>query len=680
MKKLAVCCLALTLPLSLIAADRDVNRDGWINQADVTALARMVAGIDPVDLRYDQDGDGALTLEDVNHVLDATAQGPISSSTTTATPHTPPPSQSTGGMDFYAVRQKGTGQCVVVVGNEGISPGDTLFGVFPSFPEAQDLLTSRCNQGPATPTSTNIVSGLPLSTDRLYRPDKTITRGKWGTATHIGGDANLKSKVNERGFVVEDGFFVAPGHGGDTEILWSHDGSETTLSGAATVIDCIDYCGRAGSIEFFIRGDGRDLWAGGLVRQGDPARTFSVSLSGIHEVRLVITDGGNGVDEDWGGWLNLKVGAPGAPPAAATAPPSLGRTTQGAFPPILAIPKFDNDDSTRGIFSIELESGKGTLINRVRKTPLDVQIHPMRHNFFQAIGRRPGQSALQGQILIGPIRKGGGRVHALLIVDTTTGKMGYLTDLDDDPARGKLKMIDGAPAQAMATEDGNYALVMRRSGSGKTLGAYLYHGTTGRCRIFKDIGNLSSAITSSPTTTLPKIDAGVSSLEIQAGSDATSNVLLIDPSSGTLYLIGDIEHKPTQLTVRTLSLNIVEAFPQRPKVLSPQRFLPIPITDRSGATSSALIVDVGSGALALLDNIRKPSKIRMIGIKGSIYDVLKEDVGRPRTITAVPKIDDTGATEAAWLFDSATGTILFINNLQDPGNLVLRLVNKRNGD
>ncbi len=70
----------------------------------------------------------------------------------------------------------------------------------------------------------------------------------------------------------------------------------------------------------------------------------------------------------------------------------------------------------------------------------------------------------------------------------------------------------------------------------------------------------------------------------------------------------------------------------------------------------------------------------MIGIKGSIYDVLKEDVGRPRTITAVPKIDDTGATEAAWLFDSATGTILFINNLQDPGNLVLRLVNKRNGD
>lgn len=674
MKKLAFCCLALILPMTLAAADRDVNRDGRIDQGDVTALARMVAGLDPVNLRYDQDGDGILTLDDVNHVLDATAQGPISGGATTATPHTPPSTQVGGGMAFYAVRQQKTGQCVVVAGDEGISPGDTIYGVFPSFREAQDQITSRCSQETAASTSTNVFSGLPLSTDRLYRPDETITRGKWGTATHIGEDANLKSKVNERGFVIEDGFFVAPGHGGDTEILWSHDGSGVTLSGTATVIDCIDYCGRAGSIEFFIRGDGRDLWAGGLVRQGDPAKPFSVSLSGIREVRLVITDGGNGVDEDWGGWLNLKIGSPGTQPTAATAAPSLGRTTEGAFPPILAIPRFDNDDSTRGIFSIELESGKGTLINRIRKTPLDIQIHPMRHNFFQAIGRRPGQSAHQGQVLVGPIRKGGGRVHALLIVDTTTGKMGYLTDLDDDPTRGKLKMIDGAPAQAMATGDGNYALVMRRSRSGKTLGAYLYHGTTGRCRIFRDIGDLSTAVTSSPTTTLPKIDVGVSSLQIQAGSDATSDVLLIDPSSGTLYLIGSIERKPTQLTVRTLSLNIVQAFPQNPKVRSPQRFLPIPITDRSGATSSALIVDVGSGALALLDNVRKPSQIRMIGIKGSIYDVLQEDVGRPRTITAAPKIDDTGATEAAWLFDSATGAILFINDLQNPGNLKLREV------
>ncbi|MCK5379002.1 MAG: NPCBM/NEW2 domain-containing protein, partial [Acidobacteria bacterium] len=288
MKKLGVCCLALTLPMTLIAADRDVNRDGWVNQADVTALARMVAGLDAVDLRYDQDGDNVLTLEDVNHLLDAIPPEAGPGAGTPAAIQGPASPQSGGGMAFYALRQKNSGQCAVVAGGEGISPGDTVYGVFPSFSEAQDLLTNRCNQGAASVTSTTIPTGLPLSNDRLYRPDETITRGKWGTATHINEDANLKNKVNERGLVVEDGFFVAPGHGGDTEILWSHDGSDLMFSGVATVIDCIDYCGGAGSIEFFIRGDGRNLWAGGLVRQGDPGRTFSVSLDGIREVRLVI--------------------------------------------------------------------------------------------------------------------------------------------------------------------------------------------------------------------------------------------------------------------------------------------------------------------------------------------------------------------------------------------------------
>jgi hypothetical protein len=49
-----------------------------------------------------------------------------------------------GGLAFFAVRQKSSGQCVVVAGEEGISRGDTIFGAFPSFGEAQEELTSRC--------------------------------------------------------------------------------------------------------------------------------------------------------------------------------------------------------------------------------------------------------------------------------------------------------------------------------------------------------------------------------------------------------------------------------------------------------------------------------------------------------------------------------------------------------
>jgi hypothetical protein len=677
MRGIVIFCLALGLPLIAQAADRDVNRDGRLDQADVTALGRMVAGLDPVDLSHDQNGDGVLTLEDVNLLLDAIPPDSMTQSTAqNSAAIGAVGSSSTGGtMAFYALRQKATGQCVVVAGEQGISPGDTIYGVFTSFGEAQGLLDSRCNQGSATPAATNFQPGLPLSTDRLYRPDKIITRGKWGTAAHIGEDPAFKRKLREPGLVIDDGFFTCPGHGGDSEILWSHDGSALALSGVATVIDCIDYCGGAGSVKFTIRGDGRELWSSGLVRHGTPPRTFSVSLDGIHELRLIINDGGNGVDEDWGGWLNLKIGNAGSPqPAMASIASSNGTSPEDTFPPILAIPKFDDDDSIRDIFSFALETGRGTLLKRVRKSPLDIRALPMRHNLFQAIGRAPGQAARDGQVLVGPIRTGSGRVHALLVVDTTTGKMGYLTDLDDDPAVGTLRMIDGAPAQSIASDDGNYTMVMRRTGSGKTLDAYLFHGTTGRCQIFMGVGNLKTTISARSTIAMPKISSGISSLPIQGGNDATSSALLIDPSTGALHLVGSIEHKPAQLTVRTLSLNLTSAFRKNPKVASTRRFVPVPITDRSGATTSALIVDVGTGTLALLDNVDNPSRIRPIGLKGSIYDVLPENVERPRTITAVPKINDSGITKAAWLFDSASGDIVFVKHLQDPQDLELRKV------
>ena len=682
MKKLTVCCLALSMPLTSMAANRDVNRDGRIDQDDVTALARMVAGLDPVDLRYDQDGDNTLTLEDVNHLLDAipAEAGPGAGIQTPATIQSPASPQSVGGLAFYAIRQKNTGQCVVVAGGEGISPGDTVYGVSPSFGEAQDLLTSQCSQGAAASAATNKISGLPLSNDRLYRPDETIMRGKWGTAKHIAEDAHLKSKLKEGGFVIEDGFFVAPGHGGDTEILWSHDGSEETLSGAATVIDCIDYCGRVGSVEFFVRGDGRDLWASGLVRHNDPARSFSVSLNGIREVRLVINDGSNGVDEDWGGWLNLKIGAPGAAAtttavANAVALPSATDTVSST----LAIPIFEGDDTTKAIFVIDTENGQAKVIDRLRRTSAEVRSRPFHDNIFNTVGRSLGLPAGSVQILAGPIRKGNGAVHALLLVDTTTGAMGYITGLGDDPTDARLKKIPDLPGRDLASPDGNFSLVMRRDGSGATVGAYLVHGTTGRCAYFRDLEDLNTNIAATPTSSLPATEGNVSALALLGGSDATTHFLLIDNEKGTLSLVSGVKRKAAQLTVQTLHRNLVSSFPTETPVSTPVRFVPVPITTRSGSTDSALIIDVASGAMALLEHLTEPSKVRLIGVNRSIYGLLPANVGSPRSITAVPKIDDTGTTVGAWLFDSASAEILFLNNLQDPNNLEIRVVQKRDG-
>lgn len=677
MKRSALWALVLCLPLISTAGEVDVNRDGRIDQGDAKALARMVAGLDPVDLRYDQNGDGALTLDDVNHVLNSIP--PERTYTSDAAPQLPP--AGAGNIAFYAVKQKSGGRCVVVAGDEGISPGDTLFGVYATFQAAQDQLGAQCSPGAAIPPSSHrppqprVFTGPALTTDRLYRPDTTVERGRWGTVTHIGEDPNLRTTVKEKGVTLEDGFFVSPGHGGDSEIHWAHDGSDVTLSGTATVIDCLHYCGRAGSIEFSINGDGRELWNSGLVLQNGPAKPFSVSLNGIGKIRLIAGDGGNGVNEDWGGWLNLAV-APSGGPAAATESATASQSVTGGTPATLAIPIFDGDDTTRSVFVIATENGRARIVDRIRRSSAEVRSRAFHDNVFKALGRSLGSPACQGQIVAGPIRKGNGAVHALLLADTTTGAMGYVVGLGDDPTKARLKKIADLPAQAIAAGDGNFILVMRRDGSGKTVGAYLHHGTTGKCLYFRGLDDLETHISPTPVSGLPASDGKVSGLALFGGSDATTHFLLIDNERGTMSLVGGVKKRAAQLTVQPLNRNLVSSFPTDTPVSTPIRFVPIPITTRSGSTDSALIVDVASGSMAILEHLTKPSKTRLIGVNRSIYGLLPANVDQPRSISAVPKVDDSGMTIGAWLFDSATSEVLFVDNLQNPNTLELRMVTK----
>ena len=55
--------------VTLLGARMDVHRDGVLNDEDVRILGRMVAGLDPIDLDCDQNGDHVITLADVNLLL-----------------------------------------------------------------------------------------------------------------------------------------------------------------------------------------------------------------------------------------------------------------------------------------------------------------------------------------------------------------------------------------------------------------------------------------------------------------------------------------------------------------------------------------------------------------------------------------------------------------------------------
>ena len=88
--------------------------------------------------------------------------------------------------------------------------------------------------------------------------------------------------------------------------------------------------------------------------------------------------------------------------------------------------------------------------------------------------------------------------------------MGYITNLESRSYEGRLKPVSGAPAASMASDDGNFALVMHQNSSGSTDGAILYHGTTGESTFFHGIGAAGPTLKPVATTPLAPTQGGVS--------------------------------------------------------------------------------------------------------------------------------------------------------------------------
>ena len=59
---------------------------------------------------------------------------------------------------------------------------------------------------------------------------------------------------------------------------------------------------RAASIVFQVLGDGRVLFNSGVMRSDTPAKRVSVDLGGVGELKLVVTDAGDGSNSDHADW------------------------------------------------------------------------------------------------------------------------------------------------------------------------------------------------------------------------------------------------------------------------------------------------------------------------------------------------------------------------------------------
>jgi len=62
----------------------------------------------------------------------------------------------------------------------------------------------------------------------------------------------------------------------------------------------------AASVEFFVVGDGKELWKSGVLRAGDTAKDCTVDLSGVKELVLKVGDAGDGINSDHADWADAK--------------------------------------------------------------------------------------------------------------------------------------------------------------------------------------------------------------------------------------------------------------------------------------------------------------------------------------------------------------------------------------
>jgi alpha-galactosidase len=130
----------------------------------------------------------------------------------------------------------------------------------------------------------------------------TATQG-WGmpmkNKSIDGKTLTIAGKKFERGFATHS----------VSSLLILLEGKATTFTANVGMDDEVK--GHGAAAEFELYGDGKKLWASGVMRVGDSAKACSVQLVGVKKLELVVADGGNGNYYDHADWVDAKFEAAG---------------------------------------------------------------------------------------------------------------------------------------------------------------------------------------------------------------------------------------------------------------------------------------------------------------------------------------------------------------------------------
>jgi hypothetical protein len=197
-----------------------------------------------------------------------------------------------------------------------------------------DAATQRVTLGPTARLAANTVytatikggsggatdlAGNALATDRVW----TFTTGSAGASSYL-SDLTWTSMTNGWGPIERDrsNGDVGAADGGPLVLngvtyakgLGAHAASDVryALNGGCSVFTAVvgvdDEVGANGSVTFQVWVDGGQRYASGVMTGTTASTAVNVDVTGGAELRLVITDGGDGNAYDHGDWANAQVG------------------------------------------------------------------------------------------------------------------------------------------------------------------------------------------------------------------------------------------------------------------------------------------------------------------------------------------------------------------------------------
>ncbi len=187
-----------------------------------------------------------------------------------------------------------------------VTPKETAKAGTYDLTAAASFMIRGNQEGTTASTKIQLLPETPTETSYLSDVGWVSAMNGWGPVerdTSVGGSGAEDGDVlTINGETYEKGLGVHA----YSKILYNLGGNFSRFTAAVGVDDEVS-ASSAASVVFQVWGDGEKLFDSGLMTGKDSAQKIDISIEGVHELELVVNDGGNGKGSDHGDWANAKI-------------------------------------------------------------------------------------------------------------------------------------------------------------------------------------------------------------------------------------------------------------------------------------------------------------------------------------------------------------------------------------